>query len=86
MAAVLFVMFSSIAYVAIRDIMGDGAGGINYLGQPVNGALQLIGVIVGLPVLIFCTWKYIVKGQKPEGTSPKAKWPSKPPFEFPWEK
>ncbi len=86
MVTVLFVMLSSITYLAIRDIMSDGSGGVNYLGQPVNGALQIIGVVVAFPVLVFCTWKYVIRGQKPEGNSPKAQWPSKPPFEFPWEK
>jgi len=83
MVAVLFVMASSVAYLAIRDIMGDGAGGVNYFGQPVNGALQIIGVIVAFPVLIFCTWKYVIKAQQPEQPSPKEKWVSKPPFELP---
>ncbi len=86
MVAVLFVMSSSITYLAIRDIMGDGSGGVNYFGQPVNGALQLIGMIVAFPVLIFCTWKYVIKGQKPEESSQKSKWASKPPFDFPWER
>ena len=86
MVAMMFMILLAIAYTAIESIRRGAPGGLNYLGQPIDGALQIIGVAVAFPVLVFCTWKYVIKGESPKGDSPKAKWPSKPPFEFPWEK
>jgi hypothetical protein len=71
MVAVMFMMLLALAYFALQGIRRGAGVGLIYFGQPIDGALQLVGVAVAFPVLVFCTWKYVIKGESPKGDSPK---------------
>ena len=70
MVAMMFMVLLVFAYFAFEGITRGAGVGLVYFGQPIDGALQLIGVVVAFPVLAFCTWKYVIKGESPKGDSP----------------
>ena len=67
MVALMLMMLLVLAYFAFQGIRRGAGIGLDYFGQPIDGILQLIGIVVAFPVLVFCMWKYVIKGESPKG-------------------
>ena len=79
----VFVM----GYQGVSDLLyGDGSGE-NYMGQPINGAIQLLVAAVALAVLLVLAWQYIFKKGKKnkKNESDGRDYPARPPHHFPWQ-
>jgi len=76
MLAMMFTIMLVLAYFALQGITRGAGVGLIYFGQPIDGVLQLVAVAIAFPVLAFCTWKYVIRGEFPKGDSQREKWPS----------